>query len=102
MYAGEPIENAWFAMLFTLLVVVACEIVALIDGVLLLIAKPSAYSIVYFILILFNAFVFMTCAYYTTPGTILCMIIYAILFIARIANVILNLINICKRQTAYS
>lgn len=100
MYAGEPIENAWFAMLFTLLVVVACEIVAFIDGILFLISKPSAYSIVYFIMIIFNALVFITCAYYTTPGTILCMIIYGVLFIARILNLIFNLINICKRQTA--
>ena len=96
MYAGEPMENSWFAMLFTLLVVVACELLALADGVLLLITKPTVYNIVYFIIILFNAFVFTTCVYYTTVGTIFCMIIYAVLFIARILNLIFNLIDICK------
>ena len=44
MYMGESIESAWFSMLFTLLVVIACEMVSFIDAILFVSFKKNKYS----------------------------------------------------------
>ena len=51
MYMGEPIESAWFSMLFTLLVVVACEVVSFIEAILFANSKKNAYSKIYLVII---------------------------------------------------
>lgn len=98
MYMGEPIESAWFSMLFTLLVVVACEVVSLIDAILFVISKKNLYSKMYLGLVLINACFFMTMAYYSVVGTTICLSFYAMLFVLRGVNLVLNSIDILKKQ----
>ncbi|MBQ7357400.1 MAG: hypothetical protein IJW65_01550 [Clostridia bacterium] len=94
MYMGEPIESAWFSMLFTLCVVVVCEVVSLVDAILFIKSKKSVYSKIYLTLVIVNAVFFMTMAYYSVIGTTVCMSVYAVLFVARIVNLVLNVIDI--------
>ena len=96
MYMGEPIESAWFSMLFTLCVVVVCEVVSLVDAILFIKSKKSVYSKIYLTLVIVNAVFFMTMAYYSVIGTTVCMSVYAVLFVARIVNLVLNVIDIKK------
>ena len=97
MYMGEPIESAWFSMLFTLLVVIACEVVSFIDAILFVSFKKNKYSKIYLTLVIVNACCFMTMAYYNTVGTTICLSLYAVLFILRVINVIVNFIDILKK-----
>ena len=96
VYGGKPIESSWFSLLFTLLVVFACEILSFADAVLLLVSKRNIYNFIYLAATVENAFLFMGLAYYSTVGTIVCISFYALLFIARIVNLVLNLIQIIK------
>lgn len=96
MYMGEPIESAWFSMLFTLCVVVVCEVVSLVYAILFIKSKKSVYSKIYLTLVIVNAVFFMTMAYYSVIGTTVCMSVYAVLFVARIVNLVLNVIDIKK------
>jgi len=94
LYMGEPVESAWSSMLFTLLIVVACEIIAFADAGLYVISKHNFYSIFYLILIIINAVMFMEMAYYSTIGTTICLSFYAIVFVFRVVNLFLNFISI--------
>ena len=98
MYMGEPIESAWFSMLFTLLVVVACELISFVEGILFMITNQNIYSKIYFVLIFINAGAFMTMAYYSTVGTIICLSIYTALFVLRIVNLVSNSIYVFKNH----
>ena len=97
VYMGEPIESAWFSMLFTLLVVVACEVLSLIDAILFVRSKKNKYSKIYLVLVIINAFCFMTMAYYSVVGTTICLSFYAVIFILRIVNLVLNSIDVLKK-----
>ena len=98
MYMGEPIESAWFSMLFTLLIVIACEIVSFVEAVLFVSFKHNLYSILYLMLIIANACCFMTMAYYSTVGTIICLSLYSILFVLRVVNLIMNFMDMRKKH----
>ena len=102
VYMGEPIESSWFSMLFTLIVVVACEVVSMLDAIMFVAIKRSKYSVVYLVLILINAFIFMSMAYYSAIGTITCLSSYAILFVLRIINLVSNCIDIFKSSHKHS
>ena len=96
MFMGEPVENSWFSLLTTLVIVVACEIVSLADAALFIRSQKSKYSKIYFALVIINACCFMTMSYYSNVGTTICMSLYAILFMLRIVNLALNSIDIFK------
>ena len=98
VYMGEPIESSWFSMLFTLVIVTGCEILSLIDAILFVISKKKAYSIIYLLLVVLNAFLFMTMAYYSDVGTMICMSFYALLFVLRIINFVRNSIEVLTRS----
>ena len=102
VYMGDPIESSWFSMLFTLIVVVACEVVSMLDAIMFVVIKRSKYSVVYLVLILINAFIFMSMAYYSAIGTITCLSSYAILFVLRIINLVSNCIDIFKSSHKHS
>ena len=102
VYMGDPIESSWFSMLFTLIVVVACEVVSMLDAIMFVVIKRSKYSVVYLVLILINAFIFMSMAYYSAIGTIICLSSYAILFVLRIINLVLNCIDVLKSSHKHS
>lgn len=97
MYMGEPIESAWFSMLFTLLVVVACEAVSLVDAIFFIKTKHTWYAKIYLMLLITNACMFMTMAYYSTVGTTVCLSFYAGLFLLRILNLVLNMVDVVKK-----
>ena len=90
IYEGEPIESSWFSMLFTLLVVVACEVLSFVEAILFASFKKNVYSKIYLAFVIVNACCFMTMAYYSTPGTIICLSFYAILTVLRIVNLTFN------------
>lgn len=98
MYEGEPIEDSWFAMLFTLLVVAVCETISFVETLLFVKAKKSDYSKFYLILFIINALCFLTMAYYSVIGTTICMVCYGILFIVRIVNLVLNVVDVFKKS----
>ncbi len=97
MYMGEPIGTSWFSMLFTLLVVVGCEIISFIDAILFVKTKKTKFSKLYLALIIINALCFRGMMYYTAPGTIICLVSYALLFAIRIRNLVENTADIIKR-----
>lgn len=98
VYMGEPIENGWFSLLFTLIVVVACEVFSVADAILFVIFKKNVYSKIYLGLVITNACFFMTMAYYSTAGTVICLSFYAILFVLRILNLLFNIVDIFKKR----
>ena len=90
MYEGEPIESSWYSMLFTLIVVTACEVVSFVEAILFASFKKNVYSKIYLALVIVNACCFMNMAYYSIPGTIICLSFYAILAVLRIVNLTFN------------
>ena len=98
VYMGEPIENGWFSLLFTLIVVVACEIFSVVDAILFVIFKKNLYSKIYLGLVIANSCFFMTMAYYNMVGTVICLSFYAILFVLRILNLLFNIVDIFKKR----
>ena len=94
---GEPVSSGWFSMLFTLVIVVGCEVISFLDAFLFVISKRNKYSVIYLILVILNALLFMTLAYYSMPGTVICLISYGVLFILRIINLGLNAIDIIRK-----
>lgn len=97
LFAGEAIESYWFSMLFTLLVVVATEFLNLIDSVIYIVLKRNIYSVVNLVLLICNAVLFISLAYYTTVGTVICITFYIFLFIVRIVNFILGMVKTFKK-----
>lgn len=97
LFAGEAIESSWFSMLFTLLVVIATEFLNFIDSVIYIVLKRNIYSVVNLVLLICNAIFFMSLAYYTTIGTIICITFYIFLFIVRIINFILGMVKAFKK-----
>ena len=99
-YMGDPVESSWFSMLFTLIVVAACEVVSFVEAIIFVRTKRNVYSKIYLALVIVNACCFMTMAYYSTLGTIICLLFYAILFVLRIINFVINLIDLRKKRYA--
>ena len=91
-------ENALFSMLFTLLIVIACEVVSFIDIILFVISKHNIYSYINLSLFIINVIFFMTVNYYYSVGTVIGLSLYAALYILRVVNLVLNFIDICKKS----
>ena len=96
LFMGKPIGNEWFSMLFTLLTVVACEMISIAEAIIFTITRINIYSIAYIALVIVNAVLFMTMAYYSMVGTIICLSFYGVLFVIRVVNLILNLTDVIK------
>ena len=102
---GDENRHPFFAMLSTLLIVIACELVSLVDLVLFFESKKNKFCYVYLGLFLLNALFFVTMAYYSTAGTIVCMVSYGVLYVARLVNWVLNSVEVgrelrlrCRRE----
>ena len=98
MFLNKSGEEGWFALLFTLLIVIACEVVSFIDIILFIISKHNIYSFINLALFIINAILFMTVIYYYSIGTVIGLSLYAALYILRIVNLALNFIDICKNS----
>ena len=98
MFLNKTGEDAWFSMLFTLLIVIACEVVSFIDIILFVISKHNIYSFINLSLFIINVIFFMTVNYYYSVGTVIGLSLYAALYILRVVNLVLNFIDICKRS----
>ena len=98
MFLNKTGENAWFSMLFTLLIVIACEVVSFIDIILFVISKHNIYSYINLSLFIINVIFFMTVNYYYSVGTVIGLSLYAALYILRVVNLVLNFIDICKKS----
>ncbi len=92
----KPIESGWISMIFTLLIVLGCEIFGLIDALLAVLSKRSLYRFIYLALVLVNALLFVNFAYYSTPGTVVCLSFYAVLFLLRISHMVANFTSTSK------
>ena len=97
LHPGESSEEGWFAMLFTLLIVIACEVISIFDVIIFVITEFGVYSIIYLVLMIANAYCFMNLAYYSAAGTIISMTLYAILYILRIINLVHNSADLLKK-----
>ena len=100
VYMGQPIESSWYSMLFTLIIVTACEVVSFVEAIIFNEMKKSKYSKLYLALVIVNGILFMTMAYYSTVGTTICMISYAVIFILRIVNLVTSCIDVFKKTRA--
>ena len=98
MFLNKTGEDAWFSMLFTLLIVIACEVVSFIDIILFVISKHNTYSYINLSLFIINVIFFMTVNYYYSVGTVIGLSLYAALYILRVVNLVLNFIDICKKS----
>ena len=98
MFLNKTGEEAWFSMLFTLLIVIACEAVSFIDIILFVVSKHNIYSFINLALFIINAILFMTVIYYYSIGTVIGLSLYAALYILRVVNLVLNFIDICKKS----
>ena len=98
MFLNKTGEDAWFSMLFTLLIVIACEVVSFIDIILFVISKHNIYSYINLSLFIINVIFFMTANYYYSVGTVIGLSLYAALYILRVVNLVLNFIDICKKS----
>ena len=98
MFLNKTGEDAWFSMLFTLLIVIACEVVSFIDIILFVISKHNMYSYINLSLFIINVIFFMTVNYYYSVGTVIGLSLYAALYILRVVNLVLNFIDICKKS----
>lgn len=97
LHPGESSEEGWFAMLFTLLIVIACEVISFLDVIIFVITEFGVYSIIYLVLMIANAYCFMNLAYYSAAGTIISMTLYAILYVLRIINLVHNSADLLKK-----
>ena len=91
-------EEGWFALLFTLLIVIACEVVSFVDIILFVISKHNLYSFINLALYVVNAVLFMTVIYYDSVGTVIGLSLYAVIFILRIINLVQNFMDIVKER----
>ena len=98
MFLNKTGEDAWFSMLFTLLIVIACEVVSFIDIILFVISKHNIYSYINLSLFIINVIFFITVNYYYSVGTVIGLSLYAALYILRVVNLVLNFIDICKKS----
>ena len=98
MFLNKTGEDAWFSMLFTLLIVIACEVVSFIDIILFVISKHNIYSYINLSLFIINVIFFMTVNYYYSVGMVIGLSLYAALYILRVVNLVLNFIDICKKS----
>ena len=98
MFLNKTGEDAWFSMLFTLLIVIACEVISFIDIILFVISKHNIYSYINLSLFIINVIFFMTVNYYYSVGTVIGLSLYAALYILRVVNLVLNFIDICKKS----
>ena len=100
MFVIEQTEEKWFSMLFTLLIVIACEVFSFIDILLFVISKHNKYSFINLAVFIINALLFMTVIYYSSVGTVIGLSFYVVLFVIRIVNLVLNSIDILKKIIA--
>ena len=98
MFLNKTGEDAWFSMLFTLLIVIACEVVSFIDIILFVISKHNIYSYINLSLFIINVIFFITVNYYYSVGTVIGLSLYAALYILRVVNLVLNFIDIRKKS----
>ena len=98
IFPFKPIEDAWLSMIFTLLIVAACELASLTEGILQVIMKRSILSYAYVALTVIVMVLFMKFAYYSTPGTVVCLSLYGALFVWRAINITLDLVAILKKE----
>ena len=98
IFPFKPIESAWLSMVFTFFIVIACEIFALTEGILLVISTRSICSYAYVAATVIIAAVFLRFSYYNTPGTVISLSLYSALFIWRAVNLTRDLITICKKE----
>ena len=98
LFLNKSGKEGWFALLFTLLIVIACEVVSFIDIIFFVISKRNVYSFINLALFIMNAILFMTLIYYYSVGTVIGLSLYAALYILRIINLVLNFIDICKKS----
>ena len=98
LFLNKTGEDAWFSLLFTLLIVIACEVVSFIDIILFVISKHNIYSYINLLLFIINVIFFMTVNYYYSVGTVIGLSLYAALYILRVVNLVLNFIDICKKS----
>ena len=98
IFPFKPIEDAWLSMIFTLLIVAACELASLTEGILLAISTRSIYSYAYVALSAIVAVLFMKLAYYSTAGTVVCLSLYSILFVWRAIVITRDLIAISQKE----
>ncbi len=96
LFLNKSGEGAWSALLFTLLIVIACEVVSFVDIILFVISKHNIYSFINLALFIVNVILYMNVTYYSSIGTIIGLLLYAALYIIRIVNLVLNLIDTCK------
>ncbi len=96
MFTFKDGEDAWFAMLAGLLIVIACEIVAFFDILLFVISKHDVYSFINLALYVTNAVFFMKVTFYSNVGTVIGLSLYAVIFILRVINLVWNWIEIRK------
>ena len=101
VFNGNAVGNPWFSLLFTLLIVIACEVVSFIEVVLFVISKHNMYSFINLALFILNAILFMTVIYYYAVGTVIGLSLYASIYILRIVNLVLNVIDIFKKKSVY-
>lgn len=101
MFLGTPVDSGFNSMLFLLLVVIACEVISFVEAILFVIAKRNIYPKLYMALLLVNAYIFCTMAFYDQTKTIICLSVYAVLFVFRIVNLILNSVAILKKYKCY-
>ena len=98
LFLNKTGEDAWFSLLFTLLIVIACEVVSFIDIILFVISKRNIYSYINLSLFIINVIFFMTVNYYYSVGTVIGLSLYTALYILRVVNLVLNFIDICKKS----
>lgn len=101
-YMGELVESSWASLLYTLLIVIGCEIVSLPEAILQIKSTRGPYRFVYFFIMLNNALTFLSMAYYTVPGTVLCMISYVVLFVLRIINLVKNALGVANHRKMFN
>ena len=96
MFLEKPIESTWFSLLFTFFIVTACELLFFIEAVIYVIYKRNWCSFINLSLVIINAAIFMTLAYYSDIGTTICISFYVLLLVFRIICFTLNVIDISK------
>lgn len=97
IFFGETNDDAWTAMLATLAIVTVCETISLVEAILFAASTQTKYAKAYLVMVVINAGLFITMAYYTTPGTVVCMASYAVLLVLRVINLVFSATDAARR-----
>jgi len=104
LFLGDPVENGWFALLTTLIIVIVCEFISFLEAMMFvvstrsIVSAHSIYSYIYLALVIINAIFFSTMIYYSSIGTYIGLTFYLILFVIRILNCIQNFVGMFKKR----